>query len=112
MMDFLSDVFEFDVDAILDSVQRGPLYLKFIQIEPEKELNRLDSGIVFTFRVKSEDELKEMMSKYNFFLYRKSQGPKVSESLKLIQDDNRTVLSIIDIDQRQWRFELFTMADF
>lgn len=104
MMDFLSDVFEFDVDCISDSVHRGPLFLKLCEQDPG--VASLDSsGIVFSFKVKSEQELKEIMSKYNFFLYRKSLKTGHSEKLDLIQSDKKKILTISDIDQRLWRFE-------
>lgn len=104
MMDFLSDVFEFDVDSVSDSVQRGPLTLKLCPLEsPAHEQNR--SSVVFSFTVKSEQELKEIMSKYNFFLYRKSAPSLTVEKLDLIQNEQKKVLTISDIDQRLWRFE-------
>lgn len=104
MMDFLSDVFEFDVDSISDSVHRGPLFLKLCELETPVN-NEANSGIVFSFRVKSEQELKEIMSKYNFFLYRKSLPTPSAEKLDLIQNDKKKILTISDIDQRLWRFE-------
>lgn len=104
MMDFLSDVFEFDVDSVSDSVHRGPLNLKLCTLEsPGQDQN--SGGIVFSFKVKSEQELKEIMSKYNFFLYRKSALSTTVEKLDLIQNDQKKVLTISDIDQRLWRFE-------
>lgn len=104
MMDFLSDVFEFDVDSVSDSVHRGPLYLKLCELETPVSTNS-HSGIVFSFKVRSEQELKEIMSKYNFFLYRKSLQTASAESLNLIQNDKSKILTISDIDQRLWRFE-------
>lgn len=111
MMDFLSDVFEFDVDCVSDSVHRGPLFLKLCEMDSTHK-NFNNNGIVFSFKVKSEQELKEIMSKYNFFLYRKSQAVSISENLELVQDENKTTLTISDIDQRLWRFEFETRADF
>lgn len=104
MMDFLSDVFEFDVDSILDSVHRGPLLLKLCELESPAN-NEASSSIVFSFKVKSEEELKEIMSKYNFFLYRKSLPSPSAEKLDFIQNDKKKILTISDVDQRLWRFE-------
>lgn len=104
MMDFLSDVFEFEVDCLSDSVYRGPLIFKLCEREvPSVDL--VDSSTVFSFKVKSEQELKEIMSKYNFFLYRKNSPHALTERLDLVQTDNKKVLTIADIDQRLWRFE-------
>ncbi len=111
MMDFLSDVFEFDVDSVSDSVQRGPLSLKLCEQNAVDEFSR-NKGIVFSFKVRSEDELREIMSKYNFFLYRKAQGPYDLEKVELQKSDRFTTLTLTDIDQRLWRFELDHRSDF
>jgi hypothetical protein len=111
MMDFLSDVFEFEVDTVSDSVYRGPLFLKLC----EEAGASYPQSIVFSFRVKSEDELKEIMSKYNFFLYRKARRPEDSfelEKVNLETSERKTVLTLTDIDQRRWRFELETRSEF
>jgi hypothetical protein len=110
MMDFLSDVFEFDVDSISDSVQRGPLFLKLCEQKPEIE-NFNNKGIVFSFKVKSENELREIMNKYNFFLYRKAHGPYALEKIGFEQTESKKMLTISDIDQRLWRFELETRPE-
>lgn len=114
MMDFLSDVFEFEVDCVSDCVQRGYLYLKIFELEPGNSFNEAfnNNGVVFSFKVKSEQELKEIMSKYNFFLYRKSNTYNIAEKLELIQNGTKKVLTISDIDQRLWRFEFEPSADF
>ncbi|MGZ3787817.1 MAG: hypothetical protein ACXVLQ_04800 [Bacteriovorax sp.] len=104
MMDFLSDVFEFEVDAVSESICRGPLFIKLCQLGPHLDPPG-KSGIVFSFVVKSEMELKEIMSKYNFFLYRKASAPNTLEKIELSQNENKTTLTIVDIDQRLWRFE-------
>ncbi|RPJ76299.1 MAG: hypothetical protein EHM20_07660 [Alphaproteobacteria bacterium] len=111
MMDFLSDVFEFDVDSVSDSVHRGPLNLKLCELAADEPANNVTtSNIVFSFKVNTELELKEIMSKYNFFLYRKSTSATSStEKLDLFQSDKKKILTISDIDQRQWRFELETI---
>ena len=113
MMDFLSDVFEFDVDSVSDSVQRGPLFLKLFELEPGSSniVANNNNAIIFSFKVKSEQELKEIMSKYNFFLYRKSNSSNIVETLELFQSDTKKVLTISDIDQRLWRFEFESRAD-
>lgn len=115
MMDFLSDVFEFDVDSLTDSIQRGPLYIKLCErpkavMDENTPMNDQDAGIVFSFKVKSEQELKEIMSKYNFFLYRKATPTQSSEKLDLFQSDKKKILTISDIDQRLWRFEFETRS--
>lgn len=110
MMDFLSDVFEFDVDSINDSIHRGPLNLKLCEMG-STNCDHYNQGIIFSFNVKNEDELKEIMSKYNFFLYRKSSSTNLIENLELEQFGNKKTLTISDIDQRIWRFEFNERVD-
>lgn len=105
MLDLLSDVFEFDVDTTSDSIHLGPLFLKLCEKEPSLE-NINNNGIIFSFKVKSDHELREIMNKYNFFLYRKSEISKVQEKIELRQSEDKTTLTISDLDQRLWRFEL------
>jgi hypothetical protein len=104
MLDFLSDVFEFDVDSACDSVQSGPLNIKIMEQTTAPVANN-NNGIIFSFKVSSEQKLKEIMSKYNFFLYRKSNLSSVVEKLELLQTQTKKILTISDIDQRLWRFE-------
>lgn len=113
MLDFLCDVFEFDVDSVSDSVSRGPLFLKLCEQTSGDEVAR-HKGIVFSFKVKSEEELKEIMSKYNFFLYRKNRRPEDPyelEKMDLEKTERQTILTLTDIDQRLWRFELDSRPD-
>ena len=113
MLDFLSSVFEFEVDSEADCVHSGPLSFKLFELEEVNPTSKLvqNSGITFSFKVKSEQELKEIMSKYNFFLYRKANSHKVLEKLELVQSTMSKVLSITDIDQRLWRFEFVSNSD-
>lgn len=112
MMDFLSDVFEFDVDCVQDTVHKGTLYFKLLNLEADDNvLVGNNSGVVFSFKVKSEQELKEIMSKYNFFLYRKSNSHHILENIEFLEIDSKKILTISDIDQRRWRFEFEPRAD-
>jgi len=52
------------------------------------------------------------MSKYNFFLYRKTQGPYELEKVDLEKSERTTTLTLTDIDQRLWRFELDHRPEF
>jgi len=112
MMDFLSDVFEFEVDCESDCIQRGPLQLKLFETKVHDTAPKTNNNAtVFSFKVANEQELKEIMSKYNFFLYRKSNSPNIVESLELLQTDTKKVLTISDIDQRLWQFEFESRTD-
>ncbi len=114
MMDFLSDVFEFDVDSVTDNVFRDSLSLKLFEIKEKipYQANIGSLGVIFSFKVKSELELKEIMSKYNFFLYRKNQILTRTEKLELVQNERQKILTITDIDQRVWRFVFDIGLDF
>lgn len=118
MLDFLSDVFEFDVDSEFDKVSRGPLNLKIFEKIFEDspsacgtKLENKNNGLIFSFKVQNEQELKEIISKYNFFLYRKSNSKEVVEKLELSQTESEKILTIFDIDQRQWRFHYEAYPD-
>ena len=104
MMDFLSDVFEFDVDPEQDLVLTGPLYLKLVEL-PKGHKNILNSpGIKFVFKIKNQDEIDEIINKCNFFIYRKEDKTIAEEICP--QDSNlpEGTVSIKDIDGRIWEF--------
>lgn len=118
MLDFLSDVFEFDVDSEFGKVSRGPLHLKIFEKTFEdspsacgSKLENKNNGLIFSFKVQNEQELKEIISKYNFFLYRKSNSKELVEKLELSQTKFEKILTIFDIDQRQWRFHYEAYPD-
>ena len=56
MMDFLSDVFEFEVDPVKDLVLSGPLYLKLIELPEDQKKNFQSLGIKFAFKIKNIEE--------------------------------------------------------
>ncbi len=103
MMDFLCDVFEFDVDTENDTITKGPLSLKIISA-PKDEV-ALPQGITFAFLVKGKDQIQEILNKYNFFLYRKSQDPH-QKNLKFEEKGLDQGLLIKDFDGRNWKFDL------
>ena len=106
MTDFLSDVFEFDVDSMADSIRRDSLHLKLFGVESHSlGFSKNNHQIIFSFKVKTEGELKEIVSKYNFFLYRKSSPDQEIEKIELVEEETKKILNITDIDQRLWRFE-------
>lgn len=102
MLDFLSDVLEFDVDQNTDSVSHGPFIFQVNEgLIPS-------SGVEFSFSIKSEEDLQEILRKYHFFLYRKPPTVLLKEKIELTKTDYKKTLTIEDIDQRVWRFELLT----
>jgi hypothetical protein len=103
MLDFLSDVFEFDVDVNNDTVSSGNLFLKLIESNNQEEFK--STGIVFAFKLKTSEQLSEILNKYNFFLYRKSPVEQSLEAVELDVNENGESLSVKDIDGRTWRFD-------
>ena len=103
MLDFLSDVLEFDVDHEEDSVNHGSFLFKFSEKSSPEPL--ADSLVEFSFQVKSISELEEIARKYNFFIYRKPSPINSFEDIVFSDQDNKKVLTIVDIDRRLWRFE-------
>lgn len=104
MLDFLSDVFEFDVDTENDTIVSGPLTLKLVETS-QKNVENGDSGITFAFKLKKNDQIKELLNKYKFFLYRKAQDPH-NEKFKFYEDYQDDCLKIKDFDGRTWQFDL------
>lgn len=107
MMDFLSDVFEFEVDPQEDLVHNDGFNLKLIELPEAEKENFKSLGIKFAFKLREKDQIREILSKYNFFLYRKENHKITEEITHQSEDDNS--LSIKDIDGRIWQFEVESM---
>ena len=105
MMDFLSDVFEFEVDSEMDTVSSGALNLKLVEHRSEDKEIFQSSGIRFAFKLKNCDQLKEILSKYKFFIYRKENKTHIEE-IFMSESDGENTLAIKDIDGRVWQFEV------
>ncbi len=104
MMDFLSDVFEFDVDPEQDLVLSGSLNLKLVEL-PRGLKNILNApGIKFVFKIKNHDEIDEIINKCNFFIYRKEDKSVREEICPQDSEFLDEALSIKDIDGRIWQF--------
>lgn len=108
MMDFLSDVFEFDVDAEHDLVTNGGLHLKLIELPEEEKPNFQSLGIKFAFKIKGRDQIKEIVNKCNFFIYRKSDTHQHLDHSEVITNDESDHVTIKDIDGRVWQFDVET----
>lgn len=104
MLDLLSDVFEFEVNPEEDLVQSEAFNLKLIELEESQKVNFNSRGITFLFRLKDKKQIEEILSKYNFFQYRKS-DQKITEEIAH-QEASGNSLSIKDIDGRIWQFEV------
>jgi hypothetical protein len=110
MVDFLSDVFEFEVNSELNTVHSGLFTLK-IEYSEERSI---DSQIKFHFKCRDLLHLKEIIQKFEFFRYRKEieNGELVFEKMVDIKLDETHLcgeLSIIDIDGRTWNFKAETI---
>lgn len=102
MLDFLSDVLEFDVDQSTDSVTHGPFIFQV------NEGAMSSAGVEFSFSLKSEADLQEILRKYHFFHYRKPSTELLKETLEITETEFKKIITIEDIDQRKWRFHLLT----
>lgn len=109
MMDFLSDVFEFDVDPEQDLVLNGPLHLKLVELPESQKENFQSLGIKFAFKIKDASELEEIVNKCNFFIYRKEDKTLCEEVCPQDSELNEKTLSIKDIDGRIWQFDVETI---
>ena len=104
MLDLLSDVFEFEVDSESDLVHNEGFNLKLIELSEAEKINFRSVGITFAFKLKDRKQIEEIISKYNFFQYRKS-DQKITEEITY-QEASGNGLSIKDIDGRIWQFDV------
>jgi hypothetical protein len=106
MLNFLSDVFEFEVNENDYTVIHHDLAFKILSIDANRfsKTSTNDSTVEFTFNLHSQTDFDEIIKKYNFFQYRR--GPsEISEKLEIIDEPEQAILMIQDIDHRPWRFE-------
>lgn len=106
MMDFLSDVFEFEVDPEQDLVFNGPLRLKLVELPAEQKENFQSLGIKFAFKIKNIDEIEEIVNKCNFFIYRKEDKTLMEKICPQSAESSHETVSIKDIDGRIWQFDV------
>lgn len=106
MMDFLSDVFEFEVDPEQDLVFNGPLHLKLVELPADQKENFQSLGIKFAFKIKNSDEIEEIVNKCNFFIYRKEDKTLMEKICPQSAELSHETLSIKDIDGRIWQFDV------
>lgn len=106
MMDFLSDVFEFEVDPEQDLVLHGPLHLKLVELPEDQKFNFQSLGIKFAFKINNSEEIEEIVNKCNFFIYRKEDKTLMEEICPRHSDSLQQTLSIKDIDGRIWQFDV------
>jgi hypothetical protein len=104
MLDFLSDVLEFDVDQSTDSVTHGPFVFQV------NEGLGNSAGVEFSFILNTEADLQEILRKYHFFHYRKPPTELLKETLEISETDCKKIITIEDIDLRKWRFHLLAKA--
>ncbi len=105
MVDFLSDVFEFEVNSELDTVHNGLFSIK-IEFSEDKIT---ESQIKFQFKCRDLQHLREIIQKFEFFRYRKEmENPDVLvEKMIQMQIDENQIngeVTILDIDGRTWNF--------
>ncbi len=100
LIDFLSDVFEFDVDSEQGLITGGSLNLKIEELK--SDLSHSSNSIAFSFELKNEDALSEIVKKYNFFQYRNEGKDSKHENISI---EKASELSIFDLDGREWRFK-------
>lgn len=106
MMDFLSDVFEFEVDPEQDLVLSGALDFKLVELPEEQKKDFQSLGIRFAFKINNIEEIKEIVNKCNFFIYRKEDKTLMEEICPQSSDLSDKTLSIKDIDGRIWQFDV------
>jgi hypothetical protein len=106
MLNFLSDVFEFEVIEEECLAQNFGLFLKIEQNKSIDHSSNNQPSVEFTFKLTSENEIDELINKFNFFMYRRKESLENSmlENFEIIEDANIKKLIIKDTDQRPWSF--------
>jgi len=105
MLNFLSDVFEFEVNEVDYSVSVASLS-EIISFKIENQTHNTNSNISpieFNFKLQSVIDLKELENKFNFFIYRRNE-PGLFEEMSHLDSENETAIVFYDIDRRPWRF--------
>jgi hypothetical protein len=102
MLNFLSDVFEFEISEEDHLVCNQGLFFK---VENYTETINTDQmpQVQFNFKVNDVNNLDEIINKYNFFKYRRGDNSG-RENLDLFENEKYKSLTIFDVDNRPWNF--------
>jgi hypothetical protein len=105
MLNFLSDVFEFEVNEADFSVSIGSISdsVSFKIENQYHDPRQTISPIEFNFRLDSVIDLKELENKFNFFIYRRNE-PGLFEEMSKSEGEKEVSIVFYDIDRRPWRF--------
>lgn len=115
LMDFLCDVFDFEVNSVSDYVKAGNLifkiidspmnYEKFTEFPAHHFLN-----MKMNFNLKNKEDILEIKNKFNFYLYRRNaleggmNAVLKEEIYSSFDHETESELIIKDVDQRLWCF--------
>jgi len=105
MLNFLSDVFEFEVNEADYSVSVGAVTeavsfrIENLSIDPRQSV----SPVEFNFKLDSVIDLNELENKFNFFIYRRNE-PELFEEMSKAENEREVSIVFYDIDRRPWRF--------
>lgn len=116
LMDFLCDVFDFEVDSVKDCVKAGNLLFKIINSPMKYEdfcdlSSREFLSMKFNFVLKNKEDLQEIKNKFKFYLYRRNAleamgASQLKEEIYSSFDhENECELVLKDVDQRLWSFK-------
>lgn len=105
MLNFLSDVFEFEVNEADYLVSVGSMsdFFSFRIENTTPAPHSSISPIEFNFKLPSIIDLEELESKFNFFIYRRNE-PELFEEMAKSENDQEVSIIFYDIDKRPWRF--------
>ncbi len=105
MLNFLSDVFEFEVNEADYSVSVGSISdsVSFKIENLHHHPNQSISPVEFNFKLESALDLSELENKFNFFIYRRNE-PGLFEEMSKDEGEKEVSIVFYDIDRRPWRF--------
>ena len=102
MLNFLSDVFEFEISEEDHLVCNQGLFFKVENYLESKNTDQMPQ-VQFNFKVNDVFNLDEIVNKYNFFKYRRGENSG-RENLELFENEKYKSLTIFDVDNRPWNF--------
>lgn len=98
MIHFLNEVLDFEWNQETDLVSNSHYQFRFIN---------QDQGLISTFELffwlDSKAELDELISKFNFYIYR-VQDRKILEKINYFDEENYFGVALVDLDGRSWKY--------
>ncbi len=98
MIHFLNEVLDFEWNQETDLVSFSNYHFKFLE-KSNHSVSKLD----LFFWLNSKEELDEVISKFNFYIYR-IQDRRVLEQIDFFDNQDYFGVALTDLDGRVWNY--------